>query len=55
MDLAVAKNWEARVIRYGWDTAGLGESLYTRAAIKREALRLLEMIAALRKGQDPVS
>jgi hypothetical protein len=54
-DLAVAKDWEARIVRYGWDTDDLAKSLYTRMVIKGEALRLLEKIAELRKGQERVS
>jgi hypothetical protein len=53
--LVVTKGWEARVIQYGYNTEDMARLLYTRKAISREALRLLQKIAELRRGQDPVS
>jgi hypothetical protein len=53
--MAVDNGWEARIMRYAWNTADLTKALYTRAAIRSEALKLLEKVAELRKEQDTVS
>jgi len=54
-DLAVQKSWETRVVRYSWDAEELKKDLYRREAITREALKLLESVAELRKDQAQVS
>jgi hypothetical protein len=53
--MAVSKDWEARVIQFGWESDELAKSLYTRIGIKKEALRLLDKLVELRKEQDSVS
>ncbi len=53
--LVVTEGWEARVIKYVYNAEDMARSLYTRKAISREALRLLQKLAELRRGQDPVS
>lgn len=54
-DMAVQKSWETRVVRYSWDVAELKKDLYRREAITKEALKLLEIVAELRKDQVQVS
>jgi hypothetical protein len=53
-DLVVTRNWQARIVQYGWGPADLAEGLYTRLAIRRAALKLLVKLKELRKGQETV-
>jgi len=54
-DIAVEKDWNARIIQYCYSSKEITASLYTRKAIRREALMLLEKLAELRRENDHVS
>ncbi|KAH8820739.1 ankyrin repeat-containing domain protein [Xylogone sp. PMI_703] len=51
-DVATENSWNARVLQYYYDPKKITASLYTRNAIRREALTLLEKLTELRQKNE---